>query len=215
MDLLVGFSAADTQWLTRAGLKGVDEQLAAMDKACPKLHDSTVFHDFARLYVAHDDCDGAERLWRRYLAAGGSVRNLGKGTTVCPTTRVLTDVPWFHSVLDENWDQEFTEGLTSKLTGDQLVLTGTGYIGTPDGKARQALTLTLRRTADGWTCTRAKYLHYTGRENEGECTVKLTSLATKAGEFDEGTFSAVIAQPQERFKKQLPMTEGTFKLRRQ
>jgi hypothetical protein len=140
------------------------------------------------------------------------VRSLGKGAAGCPTSHVLADVPWFHARLDQNW--EFSEGLTSKLTGDQLVLSGTGYIGTPDGKARQALTLTLQRTASGWTCKRAKYLKYTGREHGGECAVTLTSVATKPGEFDEGTFTAVIPQPEDPFKRTYTM-DGVFKLRRQ
>jgi TolB-like protein len=216
MDLIVGISAADRRWLAQAGLKGVDDQLAALDRACPAITDTTLLGNFARLYATHDDCEASMRLWGRYLHAGGSVRDLmgwARNQSWCSPDQLLADVPWFHATYDGNWDLEFVKGLTSSLAGNRLTLSGIAARPTMKGRQDEPFSLSAERTGDGWTCTSATWAK--GPTLTGSCSVTVTHLAAKPGEFDEGTFGADFVDRSEGYGRKLGLTKGVFKLRRQ
>ncbi len=215
LDFLVGMSAADRRWLAQAGLKGVDDQLAAFDHACPAMADPTLLGNFARLYATHDDCTASMKLWGRYLLAGGSVRDLmgwSRHQPWCSTDTLLADVPWFHATHD-SWDVEFVKGLTSSLAGNRLTLSGIASRPTLRGRHDEPFTLTVERTADGWTCTSATWAQ--DPTLTGSCQVCVTHLAQANGQFDEGTFSADFVDRSEGAGRKITLTNGVFKLRRQ
>lgn len=219
MDLLVGFSspAADA-WLRHAGLKGLDDALAALEKACPKLGDSTrsiLMSHAAQRYAHAEDCVAMRATWRKYLAAHGSVKDLfgwSRQLTWCPLNEVTTGLAYFYGQRNRDWDIELTDHLKSTLKGDVLTVSGEAWIGTPRGRKPYSLSLVATMTG---TCTSADYLRYDGTRETGTCTIEFKQLATKPGEFDEGTFSVNIIEDDDGMKQKLEFSDGVFKVRRE
>jgi len=221
MDLNVGNDSVRDR-IEQAGVAGVYAMAAEMEKACkrsPKLDSyfSIIYADFSRELARAEDCDGFRAMTVKYLAVGGSVRDLQARArnAGCPLGDVVKDVQWFHSRRDQNWDAEFSDELGTTFDGKTLTLSGKSWLGTPNGKRRQGLDLRAERQADGtFNCVSATSLRYDGVKTDGTCTIVVTAFASGPGQFDEGTFSASFVEPWDGYKKKSEFTEGVFKLKR-
>lgn len=221
MDLNIGSDSVRDR-IEQAGTAGVLAMAAELEKACPRSpkldsYFSTIYKGWARDLAQAEDCDGYRALMAKYVAVGGSPRDmlLGEKNSGCSLGEVKKNVAWFHSRRDQNWDAEFTDELASSFDGKVLTLSGKSWLGTPHGRRRQGLDLRAERQADGsFSCVGATNLRYDGQKTDGTCTVTVTSLAARPGEFDEGTFAATFIEPWDGYKKKAELTEGFFKLKR-
>ncbi len=221
MDLNVGSQAVQDR-IEQAGVQGVFAMAAEMEKACPRSakldsYFSTIYSRWANDLADADDCEGFRTLFTKYLAVGGSVRDMlaWARNTGCSVAEITKNVQWFHSKRDRNWDAEFDEELGSTFDGKTLKLTGKSWLGTPNGRARQGLDLRAERQPDGsFKCLGATNLRYDGVKTDGTCTLVVTTFASGPGQFDEGTFSAEFVEPWDGYKRKTELTDGVFKLKR-
>lgn len=221
MDLNVGSQAVGDR-IEQAGPAGVFAMAEEMEKACKRSerldsYFATIYSRWASELADAEDCEGYRKLTAKYVAFGGSVRDMlsREKRSGCSLGDVKKDVAWFHSRRDQNWDAEFNEELASTFDGKTLTLTGKSWLGTPNGKRRQGLDIRAVRRPDGtFECVSATSLRYDGVKTDGTCEVVVTSLASGPGQFDEGTFSASFVEPWDGYKRKSELTDGQFRLKR-
>ncbi|MBL8956082.1 MAG: hypothetical protein JNK82_35240 [Myxococcaceae bacterium] len=221
MDLNVGSQAVRGR-IEQAGIAGVWAMAAEMEKACARSakldsYFATIYSRWAGDLAEADDCEGWQKMFGKYLTVGGSVRDMRAWSrnTGCPLGDLTKNLQWFYSKRDRNWEFELTDELGSSFDGKTLKLSGKAWLGTPNGKARQGLDLRAEKQPDGsFTCVSATDLRYDGVKTDGTCTVVVTTLATGAGQYDEGTYSAEFSEPWDGYKKKVELTDGVFRLKR-
>lgn len=220
MDLLVGDKHTDAFVLQR-GVAALEQMADAATEACAGNADAraflkTLYSDLARDAAGFDDCALYQRLTRRALAAGQSVRDTmgwARRLEWCDVRPALEQSAWLYATRDSSWDLELPEGLTSSLAGDVLTLHGERRRSLPRGPQVDSLTMKLRREKGGWTCVGATFEHNGAARDASTCTATVLKPAAKVGEFDEGVFEVTFSADgttnrAERF------TDGQFRLER-
>ncbi len=219
MDIRKGLSAALDFRLGREGLAGLSALAAELEKACqitPRNRSAFagVYRDLAMAAAKLDDCESSQRWWARYLAAGGSVGDL-RGyhknyAPWCSLGDVEKTAVWMYSKLDRDWSLELSSDLGSSLSDGGEALTVSGRKSGQD----ESLSLAFKRSGAGsFMCKRATWRRYDGSTLEGDCFGSLSADSGRDG-FDQGNYRATFKREGEPLRRQLELSEGTFRVPR-
>jgi TolB-like protein len=225
MDIRVGMGTL-RRHMARMGLSGIAAQASELEKACPltpKLRSAFayMYKDLALASATHEDCDGFQSWFRKYVQADGSVADmLGYQKNYAPWCElgdVTKSVVWMNSNLDKNWTLEFNQNLTSVRSSDgkELSLTGSKQM---MANGRDSLSFFLDATGpDTFSCRSARWHRFDEKTPlEGGCDVRITKLARERGDFDEGTYSATFETIEPTgWRRKIELSDGSFRLRRQ
>jgi TolB-like protein len=220
MDIRVG-SGTLARKLNRLGHAGLAAHAAELEKKC-KLEKKTrsafayTYQNLGMSAARHEDCEGFRSWFTKYLNAGGSVSDM-KGyqrnhVPWCELGEIAKSIAFMHSKLDENWELEMNDDLSSVLSNDKKKFFLNGR--SDNSKARLSFVLEVK--PDGkYECKSVRWERgIGGGVNDGTCEVEITKFATESGDWDEGKYTASFPDENGPMKRTMKLTHGVYRLKR-